>query len=131
MEEVYSVIIRTKNSAITLDACLSSILNQTIRPKKIVIVDAGSSENTLTIAKKYNTEIVSYPNELEFNYSKSLNIGVSRIKSDKILILSSHVEIIHPESLRNMISLLEKEEKCIAVSMLRTSLKKKTESNTE
>lgn len=55
-----SIIIATFNSARTLDACLSSIRNQEY-PKKlieIVIVDGGSSDETLSIAKRYDCKIV-------------------------------------------------------------------------
>ena len=46
-----SVIVRTQDSAATLEACLASIRRQTI-PAEIVVVDAGSRDGTLTLAER-------------------------------------------------------------------------------
>lgn len=124
MEKGYSVIIRTKNSESSLQACLNSVLRQTLIPKKILVVDAGSVDKTIEIAKGYNTEIIHYPSNLEFNYSKALNIGISRIMTEKILILSAHVEFIDISNVFKMNAILDLNEDCVAVSTLRTSQKR-------
>jgi len=86
-----SVIIRTKNSGRTLQDCLNNIENQTIKVKEIIIVDSGSTDKTLEIAKQNNCKIIYYPKEVEFIYSKSLNIGIEHATSEFIFVVSSHV----------------------------------------
>lgn len=52
-----SVVMTNKNSARTLDKCIQCILGQTsLKPIEIVIVDAGSSDGSQEIMKKYKDE---------------------------------------------------------------------------
>lgn len=58
-----SIIIPTYNSANTLSLCLKSIAQQNY-PKnliEIIIIDAGSSDNTLEIAQRYTNKIFKNP----------------------------------------------------------------------
>ena len=51
------VVVLTKNSAITLEACLHGIFNS-IPVNKLIIVDGGTSDATLKIARKYGAMII-------------------------------------------------------------------------
>jgi len=53
-----SIIITTKNSARTLEACLRSVRDQTYRPIEIIVVDNHSADETLAIAKKYADRVL-------------------------------------------------------------------------
>lgn len=55
--ELVSVIIPTKNSSRTLDACLKSVKKQTYSNIELIVVDNNSSDNTKKIAKKYTKKI--------------------------------------------------------------------------
>jgi len=85
-----SAIIRTKNSNKTLERCLKSIIDQTLKVDEIIIVDNASIDNTLEIAANYDCKILHYPTTVPFNYSKSLNLGIRQSKSQFLLIISSH-----------------------------------------
>lgn len=58
-----SIIIPTLNSANTLEKCLTSIESQDYPKDKIetIIIDGGSTDKTLKIAKKYPTKILHNP----------------------------------------------------------------------
>ena len=122
----YSVIIRTKNSGKTIEACLESLLHQTIKPSEIVVVDSGSTDETMSIIKKYNITLLHYPINVSFNYSRALNLGIEKTVTPYILILSSHVCFLNEKSVFLMFESLNKESKCIAVSMDRTDSKVQT-----
>tara|TARA_B110000503_G_C7016566_1_gene357966 strand:- start:168 stop:830 length:663 start_codon:yes stop_codon:yes gene_type:complete len=85
----YSVIIRTKNEDKWIEKCLISLCSQILKPAEIIIVDNDSTDNTLKIIKKFNCKIIKY-NEKKFNYSKAINIGIKKTRSEIVSILSAH-----------------------------------------
>jgi len=60
---IISIIIPTLNAAAVLETCLKSIRRQNFSKSltEIIIVDGGSIDNTLKIAKKYHAKIVKNP----------------------------------------------------------------------
>jgi glycosyltransferase involved in cell wall biosynthesis len=64
-----SVVIPTLNSAETLEKCLASIKNNNGQyEKEIIVVDAGSSDETLDIAKVYADKVLTgVPNRINRN----------------------------------------------------------------
>jgi len=55
MSDGVSVIVTTKNSAATLDACLSSIRAQSWEPIELIVIDNFSGDATPEIARRYAT----------------------------------------------------------------------------
>ncbi|MEM1326639.1 MAG: glycosyltransferase family A protein [Bacteroidota bacterium] len=103
-----SVLIRTKNSEDTLSTCLDYLNAQDFSFQEIVVVDSGSTDRTLKIAKEYDCHIIHYPEDQEFNYSKAINIGVEQMNSDYILILSSHAYLTNDTAISWMHYFLSK-----------------------
>jgi glycosyltransferase involved in cell wall biosynthesis len=91
----YDVIIRTFNSELTLGKVLASLGSLKDKPKKIIIIDSGSSDRTLQIAREFNCSVYAFKG-VKFNYSAALNQGIQRISEEYCLILSSHVLIKSP-----------------------------------
>lgn len=58
---IISFIIPTLNAASVLETCLKSIKKQNLKKYEIVIIDGGSTDNTLKIAKKYHAKIFKNP----------------------------------------------------------------------
>jgi glycosyltransferase involved in cell wall biosynthesis len=65
-----TAIILTKNESINISDCLKSIL---CFAKRVVIVDSGSTDETITIAQNLGAEI--YVNKFE-NYARQFNWGI-------------------------------------------------------
>lgn len=116
-----SVIIRTRNSGCVIDRCLKSLVHQKNVLLEFIIVDSASIDNTLSIAKEYQCKIVAFPlDEISFNYSKALNLGIQQAKGDNILIISSHVWLPNPNSLQWMLEYLHEYDSIKAVSLSRS-----------
>lgn len=116
-----SVIIRTRNSGAVLDKCLNSLVNQKNVRLEFIVVDSESTDNTLSIAREYQCKIVAFPlDKVSFNYSKALNLGIRQAKSETILIISSHVWLPNPNSLKWMIQHLYEDDFIKTVSVSRS-----------
>ncbi len=88
-----SVLIRTYNSARTLDRVLAGLKLK--GDEEYLVVDSGSTDSTLAIAKNHGAKIVRA--EGPFNYSKSLNLGFRAASSPWVLVLSSHSIPVVPD----------------------------------
>ena len=86
-----SVIIRTLNEEKYLDELLTAISNQYVSNMnvEVVIVDSGSTDNTLKIAQKHKANITTIQKN-EFSFGRSLNIGCAYSKGDFLVFISGH-----------------------------------------
>ena len=95
-----SIIIRTKNEDNWLEACLKSISLQSYKNYEIIIVDNGSKDRTLEIAKKYETKIVKIK---KFIPGKAINDGIKASNGKIIVCLSAHCIPTNNNWLKNLI----------------------------
>ncbi|WP_052813783.1 glycosyltransferase family 2 protein [Shewanella sp. cp20] len=91
MRELVSVVIRTLNEEKHLEELLTIVGKQVSEKFRIevVIVDSGSSDNTLLIAKKYNCRI-TYIDKSEFTFGRSLNFGCEFANGQYLVFVSGH-----------------------------------------
>jgi len=91
MNKLVSIIIRTLNEEKHLEELLIAVNEQTSPVFNIetVIVDSGSTDRTLEIAKKYNCRI-TYIKKEEFTFGKSLNIGCDYADGKYLVFVSGH-----------------------------------------
>lgn len=90
-KSLVSVVIRTLNEERYLDELLSKIGTQKseLFNVEVVIVDSGSTDETLSIAKKYNCRITHIKKE-EFTFGRSLNIGCDFASGEYLVFISGH-----------------------------------------
>jgi len=85
-----SIIIRTYNEAKHLPQLLSMIQAQkTDFSFDVTIVDSGSTDGTLTIAKTFACHIVHIAKE-QFSFGRSLNVGCQSATGDILVFISGH-----------------------------------------
>jgi glycosyltransferase involved in cell wall biosynthesis len=87
-DPLVSIVIPSLNSEKTIGRCLTGIKNQTYNNIEVIIVDAGSNDRTIEIAKRRDVN-VSEGNIK--NRSKQTNIGVELSKGEYIYRLDSDV----------------------------------------
>lgn len=85
-----SVCIITKNEQTNLERCLRSLKAY---PFEIVVVDTGSSDQTLDLARKYTDSVYEFVWCDDF--AKAKNYAVSKAKYDMVLVLDSDETIRH------------------------------------
>jgi len=97
-------VVRTKNSARTVKACLESLQHSPL-VAQIVLVDSGSTDDTLRIALTFpEVKIIRYPRGVDFNYSKALNIGIEVGTQALVATISSHVILTDGGLLARLVS---------------------------
>lgn len=110
-----SVIIPTYNAGKYLDKCLKSIEAQDY-PKnlyEIVIIDGGSLDKTLTIAKKYkNLKILRNPYR---DAESGKSIGIESSKGEIIALIDADNEIVGKNWLSKMVQPLVDDEEIFGV----------------
>jgi rhamnosyltransferase len=86
-----SVVIRTLNEERYLRQLLDATINQKSQffEFEIVVVDSGSCDNTLSIAKEFGARI-TYIDKSEFTFGRSLNRGCEFAKGDFLIFISGH-----------------------------------------
>lgn len=85
-----SVIVTAYNKASYIAEALESIFNQTLKPHQVIVIDDGSTDNTLSViqqmAEKYPIEWSSRANR---GLSATLNEGVSKARHEFIAFLDA------------------------------------------
>lgn len=86
---------RTQDSVATVDAALASVRRQTVRAE-IVVVDSGSSDATLEIARRLADRVVEIPSA-GYRPGRALNLGTAAASGEVLFALSSHCELTHDD----------------------------------
>src|SRR4030067_158290 len=74
-----SILIRAKNEEKYIGKVLDAVFNQTYKNIEVIVVDSGSTDKTLEIARKYPVNIYEIKPE-DFTWGYSLNYGFLRAK---------------------------------------------------
>lgn len=109
-----SFVIAAYNAEEDIDRCLSSITKQTYPENRIeiLVIDGGSSDETVKIAKSYGAFIISNPDRIA-EFAKSL--GIQRAQGEYIVILDTDNEIVQEDWLERMISVLERDHSIVGM----------------
>lgn len=108
-----SVVIVTKNEEDRIKTCLESVK----WADEIIIIDSGSQDKTLEIAKKYTDKIINLHNE-EFDIRR--NKGMEEAKGDWVLYVDSDERVL--SSLRDEIQELIRDGKDSAYAISRRNI---------
>jgi len=93
-----SLLIPAYNSAKWIRSTIQSALAQTWSNKEIIVVDDGSSDNTLQIAKQFESEIVKVATQKNKGASAARNHALSLAKGDFIQWLDAD-DILAPDKI--------------------------------
>lgn len=78
----FSIIIPTYNSALTVQKCIESILNQTYKNFEILIIDGVSTDNTIEIIRLYNDSRINILSEPDKGIYDAMNKGIKVAKGE-------------------------------------------------
>ena len=98
-----SLLIRCYNEEKHIEKLLKGILEQTESDIEILVVDSGSTDNTVAIASSYPVKIISIKPE-EFSFGRALNIGCKEATGEFIVIASAHVYPVYRDWLELLLA---------------------------
>jgi glycosyltransferase involved in cell wall biosynthesis len=84
-----SVIVPAYNAAITLPACLEALRNQTLPPDEVIVVDDGSHDQTVQIARNFGVQVLEQAHQ---GPAVARNLGIDHARGDIILLTDADCE---------------------------------------
>ncbi|GAB6107655.1 glycosyltransferase [Fusibacter bizertensis] len=93
-----SICMMVKNEESNLERCLNSLKN--LRSKitnELIIVDTGSTDRTMEIAKLYDVKL--YEHKWNNNFSEMRNISISYAKGEWLMIIDADEELVEDKAL--------------------------------
>jgi glycosyltransferase involved in cell wall biosynthesis len=104
-----SLVIRAYNEEKHLGRLLEGIGHQTVREVEIILVDSGSTDCTIEIARHYGARVVQIEPQ-DFTFGRSLNLGIQHATHDLVVIASAHVYPVYPDWLERLLAPFEEEK---------------------
>jgi len=93
MTDDISIYIPAYNAEKTIKECIDSILAQTIKPKKILIIDDNSNDKTMNILLSYGDKIEIINNKKNMGVSYGRNLAVNHLQTKYIASIDADVEL--------------------------------------
>jgi len=104
-----SLIVRCFNEEAHIGRLLTGAVSQTRPPDEIVVVDSGSTDETLSIAETFGATIVHVSPEL-FSFGHALNVGIAASRSEIAVIASAHVYPVFDSWIAELVSPFDSEQ---------------------
>jgi len=99
---VFSIIIPTYNSEVTLKKCLDSIISQSFLSFEVLIMDGISKDNTIKIAEGYYDSRIKIISENDNGIYDAMNKGIEAAKGDWLYFLGSDDEFYNENVLEQI-----------------------------
>jgi glycosyltransferase involved in cell wall biosynthesis len=98
-----SIVIRAYNEETHIGRLLEGVMQQSVHPEEIILVDSGSTDSTLSVAARYPVKILHISPQ-EFTFGRSLNLGISETRSELLVFASAHVYPVYPDWLERLLA---------------------------
>lgn len=113
-QPLVSIIIPLYNAEKYIAETIQSALDQTWPNKEIIIIDDGSTDNSLSIANQYSSQLVTIFSRKNHGASVSRNYGLSKAKGTYIQFLDAD-DILSPDKIEGQIHKLNGSQQHVAL----------------
>ena len=104
------VIIPAYNASRFIYEAIQSVLNQTLLPHKIIVVDDGSTDETVEIVKSFESNLIELISVKNGGVSRARNIGINAsLEADYIAFLDAD-DLFHRQKLEKQIHALQQRQ---------------------
>lgn len=106
-----SAVIRAYNEGAHLPALLEGFAQQTVQVDQLILVDSGSSDDTVEVARRHGVDDIVPIAKDDFSFGRALNYGFEVAEGDLVLIPSAHVRPVYDTWVEHMIAPLVADER--------------------
>lgn len=85
-----SVVVRARDEARHIGRLLRAVRNQSYPAIEVILVDSGSTDETIELARPYIDTLVRIPPD-DFSFGRALNVGCQHAAGDLLVFASAHV----------------------------------------
>ncbi|MCW1960065.1 MAG: glycosyltransferase [Mycobacterium sp.] len=103
-----SAVIRAYNEAQHIGRLLEGLQQQTVGLDEIIVVDSGSSDDTVAIAEAAGCSLVHIAKS-EFSFGRALNRGCAAASGDVLLFASAHVYPVYNTYVEHIVSAFDRD----------------------
>lgn len=97
-----SIIVRTLNERRHLERLFQGLQRQTHAPWEVILVDSGSDDGTVEIARRYGARVSEIARE-DFTFGRALNIGCRHASGQYLVFVSGHTYPLNNVWLSNLL----------------------------
>lgn len=105
-EATGSVIMRTKNAFPVVGQALKALFSQDFRDFELLVVDSGSTDQTLDVVARYPHHLIRLPAR-DYFPGRVLNEAVAATRGRVVVFLNSDCVLLGPRALRRLLDALE------------------------
>jgi glycosyltransferase involved in cell wall biosynthesis len=108
-----SAVIRAYNEAKHIGRLLEGLEQQTVKPDEVILVDSGSTDETVAIAEAAGCNVVHIPKS-EFSFGRALNRGCAAASGEVLFFASAHVYPVYNTHVEHITGAFDRERVAIA-----------------
>jgi glycosyltransferase involved in cell wall biosynthesis len=102
-----SVVIRCYNEREHIGRLLYGVFEQTVEDVEVLLVDSGSTDGTLDVARQYPIDDVVYVSPEEFSFGRALNYGIEAARGEFCVCLRARLP--HKDWLERLLGMFEED----------------------
>ncbi|MBQ9362463.1 MAG: glycosyltransferase [Bacteroidaceae bacterium] len=99
---MFSIVTVTYNAAATIERTLQSVAMQTFQNYEHLIIDGASTDNTLEICRRYQTERMTIVSEPDKGLYDAMNKGLQRATGEYICFLNAGDKLHSADTLKHL-----------------------------
>lgn len=107
-----SIITVCRNSELTIETAIESVVNQTYPNIEYIIIDGESTDNTKTIISKYSSHLDQIISEPDTGIYNAMNKGIKLATGDFIYFLNSDDYLLDNKVIEDVVNYLKKHPNC-------------------